>query len=218
MMSYLARISQENRDFESRVNYEMQRSGHEFIVLVLTADKEPEFFEIGGIEVLQPIAYIEKNKTKYKFKKAGGSIKFSPDPLRGGYPVCRVLDTPENRKILATHYDLDYWQIEDQKTDQKIRELRTKIANKLKAETSEDDLKLQEELEELSNSIAGSDDLKEKTGLTNKMIKLISSHAKKKEVKAEIKRVNLPKPPKEYKLPQRNKKQVSEVVKVNEHK
>ena len=216
MSRYLHNIANDNINTDSRVNYEMRRSGHKFIELIFTSDKDYSFFEIGGVEVLQPIEYTERNRTKYKFKETGGVIKFKPDPLRGGYPVCKLLDTPHNRKILATHYDPDVWEIDDDQIDQKIRELRTKMANSMK-EVDEEEEKFQKELEDINDAIIAAETQKEKNQLTKKIFNMVSERGKKKKAKkAERKRTSFPKPPK-TKAPRNQKNKVSDMVEIDEH-
>ena len=210
----IAQMRQENQSYEDLVRYEMLRSGHNFIVLILTARKKYKTYEIGGVDVLIPIEYIEKNETVFKFKIGGGTIKFTPDPMRGGYPVCHLLDTPHNRKILATHYNRDEWEIEDDLTDQKIRELKTKIHKGLQEKKDDD---FQKKIMDMNNEIVATEDQKKKNELTNKMINLISSKAEKDKPVVEKQRTKFPKPV-NFKPPRRNqKKEVSKVVKVDEH-
>jgi hypothetical protein len=211
----LGSISRANEAYERKLNFEQRKSGHRFITLIMTSDKDHEFYEIGGVEVLQPIEYIENNKTKFKWKKSGGAIKFKPDPMMGDYPVCELLDTPHNRKILATHYNPAAWEIEDDAIDSQIKGLRTKIANSLK-ETPEDE-EFQKQIQELQDGIIGADDLKTKNQLTNKLMNLVSSRGKKNKIIEERTRTSFPKRKAKKPLRSQKNKVVSEMVKVDEH-
>jgi len=208
--------SRENEAYEKRLVFEQKRHGHNFINLILISDRDYNFFSIGGVDILHPIEFLENNKTKFKFKKAGGSIKFRPDPMMGGYPVCELLDTPHNRKMLATHYNTGDWQIEDKDIDSQIKGAKTKIENKLK-QIEEGEAVFRKEIQDLQDGIIGADDQKTKNQLTNKLVNLVSSRARKKSVVKERERIVFPERKKPPKLRNQKKEQVSELVKVDEH-
>jgi len=207
--------SKQNEAYERKIKFEMKKSGYKFITLVYLGRKNINYHEIGGVEVLRPIPYIENNQEVFQFKKSGGSIKFTPDRMYDDYPVCHLLDTPHNRKFLATHYDPDSYEIIDDDIDAQIRGLRTKIGNKLKEHGIEDE-EFQKEIADLNDAIVAADDLKTKNQLTNKLTNLISSHGKKKQVVEERKRAFIPKA-KPIKQLRSQKKSSTELVKVDEH-
>jgi hypothetical protein len=83
------------------------QSGYAFIVLVLRA---PNYSRVSGIDEL--IARPTEVQGQYTFQIQSRQIMFTADIQLGGLKSYYMLDTPNNRRFLASHKDMGYWDIQ----------------------------------------------------------------------------------------------------------
>ena len=122
-----------------------------------------ENFCISGVDDLipnEPTVTLEGDE-EYTFNKhKGGSIKFTENPNDPGLWTYPMYDTDFNREILASHYYLGYWEINDAELDATIRKRADEMAEQVKKDTGLTVEDLKKKLEALDDTPQNADKVK----------------------------------------------------------
>jgi hypothetical protein len=105
-----------------------ETAGYKFIRLILKSDRYIKN-KISGVELLRGVPYVNSKKgnmTDIAIKLESGDVSFELDPATLEY-IYDLLDTPHNRKFLATHKDYNIWEIMDQEIKGDIEKIYDEI-------------------------------------------------------------------------------------------
>lgn len=121
-------LTRDQKRVETEIAHATARMGKKFITLrLLDITKN----RIQGAMVLHGTPYIDHqtNMKQYHFEERGGPINFTEDEMRGGM-FCKILDCDHNRRFLASHHGLRFWEIEDDAVQAEIAELAAGITKR----------------------------------------------------------------------------------------
>lgn len=98
-----------------------ESAGYKFIRLVLKSERYIKN-RISGVEILHGIPFVNAKKgnmTDIMVQLSSGDVEFELEPSTLEYTY-EMLDTPYNRKFLATHRDYNIWEITDETVKKEI--------------------------------------------------------------------------------------------------
>lgn len=103
---YTGRVNEDDVIKDMQRRSAVRHHGYSFIVLELIDMRKAR---VSGVEDLKGVQGDRPGK--YVFEPIQKHLEFSVDVSKGGMLTAYVLDTPNNRKFLASHIDCEYWEV-----------------------------------------------------------------------------------------------------------
>lgn len=109
----------------------LKRTGkYKFIELMLLKGTRSRIQGIDTVRVIEGEDINNPGVPKYEFIESGGRIDFRFDEMKGG-KFFDLIDTPRNRKFLASHVGEDIWEITDPVIREEINKMATDVSGEV---------------------------------------------------------------------------------------
>lgn len=117
----VSEVQQKEKMKRAMINKAIREKGYKFINLIMIKRIANR---IHGAHVLFPYSTVDgaTNEKTFDFKIGGGRLAFNIDEAIGEM-TCKMLDCEHNRKFLASQMGAGYWEIEDEKVREELKEL-----------------------------------------------------------------------------------------------